>query len=163
MWATSVAAAAVVLCATTLAMVPARAAIDVGTPSARSSLYAGFSGDERSAERDYAWVDGRHATILVPSLLRRDATIAIACEPYVTAGYARQQLTAALNGTVLGAADVGDGWQQVTFRAPARAWQIGVNQLELFMATAIAPHDAGESGDTRRLSIAIDRLNVTAP
>ena len=89
--------------------------------------------------------------------------IALACEPYIAARGGRQQLTATLNGMLLGAADIGDGWQQVTFRAPARAWQIGVNELELVLASAVAPRDAGEGSDTRQLSIAIDRLNVTAP
>jgi len=64
---------------------------------------------------------------------------------------------------VLGGADIPAGWQQVAFQAPARAWQIGVNELELFMATAAAPRDAGEGTDARQLSIAIDRLNVTTP
>lgn len=162
-WGSSLAAAAIVLLVTTLAMVPARASIDVGTGSARPFLSAGFSGDERAGDRDYAWVDGTRAKILVPSLRRRDATIAIVCEPYITVRGGHQQLTATLNGTLLGAADIGDGWQQVTFRTPARAWQIGVNELELALATAVAPRDTGEGSDTRQLSIAIDRLNVTAP
>ena len=162
-WGVSLASAGIVLLATTLAMVPSRASIDVGTASARPSLYAGFSGDERAGDRDFAWVDGTRAKVLVPSLRRRDATIVLTCEPYIAARDGRQQVTATLNGVLLGTADIRGGWQEVAFRAPARAWQIGVNELELFLATATAPRDAGEGADTRRLSIAIDRLNVTTP
>jgi len=159
-WSRSLASAALVLLVVTLATVPMRASIDVGTPAARPWLYAGFSGDER-ADRDYAWIDGTRAKLLVPSLLRRDATIEMVCEPYLVAG-GRQQLTAALNTIVLGTVEIADGWQRVSFRAPARAWQIGGNELELFLASATAPRDAGEGSDTRRLSLAVDRLNVIA-
>jgi hypothetical protein len=162
-WGRTLAAAAVALFVTAVLVVPLHASIDVGRASARRFLYAGFSGDEHAADRDYAWVDGTRATLLVPSLARGDATIAIMCEPYITAKNGRQQLTAALNGIVLGTADIGDGWQQVSWRAPARAWQIGANELTLFLSSAISPYDAGEGRDTRRLSIAVDRLNVTAP
>jgi hypothetical protein len=162
-WARSLAVAAVALLAAAVVVVPVHASIDVGRASARPFLYAGFSGDEHAPDRDYAWVDGTRATLLVPSLVRRDAAIAIVCEPYITAKNGRQQLTATLNGIVLGTADIGDGWQQVSWRAPARAWQIGANELTLFLSSAISPYDAGEGRDTRRLSIAVDRLNVTAP
>jgi hypothetical protein len=161
-WGRAVATAVALLAVTTIALVPSHASIDVGRPGARRWLYAGFSGDEHAADRDYAWVEGTQAKILVPSLVRRDATIALTCEPYVLRR-GRQQVTAALNGVVLGSVDVGDGWQRITWSAPARAWQIGVNELTLFLASATSPYDAGEGRDTRRLSMAVQRLNVIAP
>jgi hypothetical protein len=162
-WWRSLTIAAVVLLVTTVATVPLHASIDVGRNESRPLLYAGFSGDERAPDRDYAWVDGTQAKVLVPSLLRRDAAIHITCEPFIVTHGGRQQVTAALNGVLLGNVDIGDGWQTLTFAAPGRAWQIGVNELELFLSSATSPHDAGEGTDTRRLSIAIDRLDVTAP
>jgi hypothetical protein len=115
-WGRSLATAVVALTITALVTVPLHASIDVGRAGSRPWLYAGFSGDEHTADRDYAWVDGTRATILVPSLVRRDATIALTREPYVTKT-GRQQITAALNGVVLGSVDIGDGWQRVTWRA----------------------------------------------
>ena len=162
-WWRSLTVAAFVLLITTVATVPLHASIDVGRAESRPLLYAGFSGDERASDRDYAWVNGTQAKLLVPSLLRRDAVIHIVCEPFIVTHGGRQQVTAALNGVLLGNVDIGDGWQTLTFSAPGRAWQIGVNELELFLSSATSPHDAGEGADTRRLSIAIDRLDVTSP
>ncbi len=160
-WLRRLAVAAAVLTVTTMAIVPRRASIDVGRADARPWLYAGFSGDERDGDRTFAWVDGRSAKTLVPSILRRDAIIAIECEPYLV-GSGRQRVTATLNGVLLGTADASDGWQRLTFDAPARAWLIGANELDLFMASAASPRDAGEGGDARHLSIAIDRIDVTS-
>ena len=159
-WTPSLAGAAALLAIAAVTSIPLRAAIDVGASADRRYLYAGFSGDERASERDYAWVDGTRAKILVPSLARRDAIIEVLCDPYVTTPNGRQQLTATLNGHLLGAADIGDGWQHLTFRAPARAWMVGTNELELLMSSATSPREAGEGTDTRRLSIAIDRVDV---
>ena len=159
-WAASAAAAVVAFALTLLVVVAPRASIDVGGANARPLLYAGFSGDERAVDRDFSWIDGTRAKVLVPSLRRRDAAIRITCQPYIASRGGRQQLTAALNGVVLGAVDIGEGWQDVSFRAPARAWQIGVNELELFLGSAMSPRDAGEGDDRRRLSLAIDRLSV---
>jgi hypothetical protein len=162
-WSQSLGLASIALIVTTLVSVPLRASIDLGQPGARPFLYAGFSGDERAGDRDYVWIDGTHAKILVPSLLRRDAVLRMTCEPYIAAPNGRQSLTAVLNGLVLGTVDLADGWQQISFNVPPRAWQIGVNELDLFLASATAPRDAGEGADARRLSLAIDRLDVTRP
>ena len=160
-WWRSLGVAAAVLLVTTIATVPAHASIDAGAPEARPFLYAGFSGDERTPDRDYAWISGTRAKVLVPSLVRRNATLTLVCEPYLAAPDRRQQITAALNGVVLGSADISGGWQRVTFDAPAHAWQFGVNELELFLATATSPRDAGEGSDPRPLSLALDRVTVS--
>jgi len=74
-----------------------------------------------------------------------------------------QQLSASLNGTVIGTVTLAAGWQHVEFPAPARAWQIGVNELTLFLSSAVSPKELGQSEDARRLSIAVDRLTVRTP
>jgi len=159
-WTMTAIAASIVVLAMTIAEVPAHASIDVGSDEARPLLYNGFAGDERVADRSYAWVTGTRAKMLVPSRSRASAAIEITCEPYLPDAHARQEVTATLNGVVLGSIPLKDGWQTISLAAPARAWQIGVNELDLFMASANSPRDAGESNDPRQLSVAIDRLNV---
>ncbi len=74
-----------------------------------------------------------------------------------------QQLSASLNGTSIGTVTLKDGWQHVELTAPGRAWQFGVNELTLSLSTAASPKDSGLSEDTRRLSLAVDRLIVRTP
>jgi len=69
-------------------------------------------------------------------------------------------MSVTLNGTVLGTVTLREGWQRVSLAAPPSAWQIGVNAVDLSLSSAISPVEAGRGNDTRRLSAAIDRLNV---
>lgn len=161
LWPRTLAASAGVLAATALAVLPAQASIDAGRAADRPFLYRGFSADEGGPERTFAWVDGTRATLLVPRRSRADAAIDVLCEPYLPGAQGTQQMSATLNHVRLGAVDLTPGWQTARFRAPARAWQIGTNVLELYLSRAASPRGAGESNDPRPLSVAIDRLQVT--
>ena len=101
--------------------------------------------------------------MLVPRRSRRDATIDIVCEPHLPTPGAVQQLSASLNGTVLGTVTLKEGWQHVELPAPGRVWQIGVNELTLFLSSAVSPQELGLSDDGRKLSLAVDRLMVRTP
>jgi hypothetical protein len=138
-------------------------AIDVGTESARSLLYAGFSSDEREGDTTFAWINGTRATMLIARRSRRDAAIDLYCEPNLPRAGSAQQLSASLNGTVIGTVTLTPGWQHVTLAAPGRAWQIGVNELTLFLSSAVSPRELGLSDDGRKLSLAVDRLTVRTP
>ena len=74
-----------------------------------------------------------------------------------------QQLSASLNGTMIGTVTLKGGWQHVELSAPGRAWQIGVNELTLFLSSAVSPQEIGLSDDARKLSLAVDRLMVRTP
>jgi hypothetical protein len=143
--------------------IPRDPSIDAGTAAGRPALYSGFSGDERDGDVTFAWINGTRGEMLVPRRSRRDATIDLVCEPNMPAPSAVQQLSASLNGTVIGTVTLKDGWQHVTLPAPGRARQIGVNQLTLYLSTAVSPKELGLSEDMRRLSLAVDRLTVSTP
>jgi hypothetical protein len=96
----------------------------------------------------------------VPRRSRHDATIDVTVQPNLPTAGTVQQMSVALNGTVIGTAALREGWQQVSFAAPSRTWQIGVNEVTLAFSSAVSPLEAGLGADTRRLSAAIDRLNV---
>jgi hypothetical protein len=159
-WAGAFAASLVVLVSSAWAIVPTDVSIDVGAGGDRPFLYAGFANDERGTDRTYAWIEGTRAEILVPRRSRADATIDVTVQPALPTPGTVQQMSVALNGTVLGTATLKEGWQQVSVAAPSRAWQIGVNEVTLALSSAVSPLEAGLGADTRRLSAAIDRLNV---
>jgi hypothetical protein len=143
--------------------IPVDASIDAGTDAGRPSLYSGFSSDERQGDVTFAWVNGTRAEMLIPRRSRRDAVIDLVCEPHLPTPGAVQQLSASLNGTVLGTVTLKDGWQHVELPAPGRVWQIGVNELTLFLSSAVSPQELGLSDDARKLSLAVDRLMVRTP
>jgi hypothetical protein len=143
--------------------IPVDASIDAGTDVGRASLYSGFSSDERQGDVTFAWVNGTRAEMLIPRRSRRDAVIDIVCEPHLPTAGAGQQLSASLNGNVIGTVTLKDGWQHVELPAPGRTWQIGVNELTLFLSSAVSPKDLGLSEDGRKLSLAVDRLMVRTP
>jgi hypothetical protein len=159
-WAGAAAASLVVLISSAWAIVPIDASIDAGSSGDRPFLYAGFANDERGTDRTFAWIEGTSAEILVPRRSRADTTIDLTVEPNLPTPDTVQQMSVALNGTVLGTVTLKDGWQTVSFAAPSRAWQVGVNEVILSFSTAVSPFEAGLGADTRRLSAAIDRLNV---
>ena len=143
--------------------IPVDGAIDAGTDAGRASLYAGFSSDERQGDVTFAWVNGTRAEMLIPRRSRRDAVIDIVCQPHLPTPGAVQQLSASLNGTVIGTVTLKEGWQHVELPAPGRAWQIGVNELTLFLSSAVSPQELGLGDDGRKLSVAVDRLMVRTP
>jgi hypothetical protein len=162
-WASMVAASLLIAVAAARLTTPLSAAIDAGTEPDRPYLYSGFSHDEREGEVTFAWIDGTRAELLIPRRSRRDATIDIVCEPHLPTPGAVQQLSASLNGTVIGTVMLKDGWQRVELQAAGRAWQLGVNQLTLFLSAAVSPKELGLSDDPRKLSLAVDRLIVRTP
>jgi hypothetical protein len=139
--------------------IPRDTDIDVGTSGDRVLLYSGFASDE-SDGRTFAWVVGRSAEVLVPRRSRREADLVIVCEPHLPTRDSSQQMSVALNGMVLGTVDLHEGWQTVTLPAPPAAWLVGVNGLRLSFTNATSPLEAGKGDDSRKLSVAFDRISV---
>lgn len=158
-WCASLAATALVLIAVAWIDVPRDPTIDVGIGRTRPLLYRGFSSNEGD-DPTFAWIEGNQAEILVARRSRSDAVITIVCQPHLPSQNSMQQMSVALNGTVLGTVTLREGWHPATFDAPAKAWQIGVNELTFSLSTAMSPRETGTGDDDRKLSAAIDRLTV---
>jgi hypothetical protein len=158
-WTASLGTAALALGLTTWAEVSRDPKIDVGSANSRPALYAGFAGDEGGPERTFAWVEGTRAELLIARRSRRDADLVIVCLPHWV-GAAPQEMSVTLNGILLGTVSLREGWQNVSLPAPARAWQIGVNELRLSLSNAMSPRAAGLSDDARMLSVALDSVAV---
>ncbi len=162
-WSVTLALAGLLVVSTARATLPRAPRLNVGSPTARPYLRSGFSGDENGGDRNYAWIDGERATILLPRRSRRDATIEVVWGAFLPNPSATQEVRAALNGEPIGTASVGAGWSQASFRAPRHAWRIGVNQLDLEFSSAVSPREAGLGDDTRQLSVVVDRVWVETP
>jgi hypothetical protein len=152
------AAAAVVVVVARLE-IPLNTDVDVGSYEDRPLLYIGFA-DNEEAGRTFAWVEGTNAEVLMPRRSNRDAVLEIVCEPNLPRRESSQQMSVALNGSVLGTVDLHEGWQTVTLPAPSSAWLIGVNSLRLSFTNAVSPLEVGLGADARKLSVAFDRIAV---
>jgi hypothetical protein len=67
---------------------------------------------------------------------------------------------AMLNGTPLNSSSLGEGWQDILLHAPAPAWRIGANELDLFLSMSVPPAATGSAPDRRQPSLAVNRINV---
>jgi hypothetical protein len=158
-WLVALAAATTVVVVAARIEIPLDNDIDVGSYADRALLYAGFA-DNEEAGRTFAWAEGTNAEVLIPRRSTRDAVIDIVCEPNLPRRESSQQMSVALNGSVLGTVDLHEGWQTVTLPAPSSAWLIGVNSLRLSFTNAVSPLEAGLGTDARKLSVAFDRIAV---
>jgi hypothetical protein len=161
---TATAAATLALVAGSAALtLPDAPAVDAGTADGRAFLRAGFAGDEREGDRTFARVEGRHASIVLPRRSVRAAVIDLVGRPAFAAGSSPQQMSALLNGALVGTVVLPPGWNQTSLAAPAQAWRIGVNELELFLSPGAPSGDGVANGDRPQLSVAIDRVTVRSP
>ena len=174
-WSATLAAVVLLIVTVAWVVIPSHPSVDVGASEDRRSLRSGFGGDERDGIRTFVWVRGPRALIVFPRRSWRGAMIDIECErPPLLAG-ANQHVSAVLNGTRIGEAVATSGWSRILFFAPARAWQIGVNELELFVFSDISAREAASSqpreaassqpreassDDHLQPSLAIDRIDV---
>jgi hypothetical protein len=159
-WIGGVLAGAIATAGAMVTAVPGRLVLDIGTPDARAWLVAGFAADEDNG-RSFAWVDGTAAAVLLPRRSGTAAEIALECQPNLPTPAAGQTMSVALNGVVLGTVPLREGWQTVRVEAPARAWIVGANILDLAFSSAVSPLSLGASEDPRQLSVAFDRISVT--
>jgi hypothetical protein len=159
-WISTLATASVVVIATAWTMLPAEPVLDVGAGSARQFLRSGFADNEREQERTFAWVEGRRAQVVLPRRSTRAAIVDIDCQPFLPTARSGQQLSAVLNGTPIGTASLAGGWQRISFETGSDVWQIGANQLELFLSSSGSLEEYGLGADRRSLSVALDQVRV---
>jgi len=159
-WTATAAATLALVAGSAALMLPDAPAVDAGASDGRAFLRSGFAGDEREGDRTFAWIDGRHASIVLPRRTARGAVIDVVGRPGLPATSSAQQMSALLNGAPIGTVVLAPGWNQISLAAPAQAWRIGVNELELFLSSSVSPNDAGANSDRRQSSVAIDRVTV---
>jgi hypothetical protein len=123
-------------------------------------LRAGFARDEIDGPRQFAWIVGNEARIVLPRRSTTAADIVLTAQSPFDRDHAPQRVVAILNGTVLGQTAILDGWREIRFAAPRSAWWVGFNQLQLLFSSTISPREAGAGDDRRQLALALSSIEV---
>jgi hypothetical protein len=158
-WLATLAAAVVLVAATTSAMTVAAPSIEIGAPGAQRALVEGFGATEREGSRHLVWVVSQRAAIALPRNSTAPADIAIDCRPFLAPG-PPQVVTAMLNGQVLVTRQLHEGWQTIRMPAPRAAWQIGFNELEILSASIATLPATFPAEDLRPRALALSRIEV---
>ena len=161
-WPVVLASSAVLVAGTVLVLTRSEPSVVVAEEPGRRWLRDGFGGLEDDGARRYAWIDGARGVVLLPRSRSTGAEIVVTGRPFLAAGNTSMPVTAVLNDVPLGTRQTRGDWQEVRFQAPASAWRIGANELELTFPPARSPKELGLSTDARHLSMAIQRVDVRA-
>lgn len=136
--------------------------VDIGTPASVGLTGGGFGQDISVVGdgRTFVWVEDEVARVRLPRAGWSGTSVHVVSRAYTPPGAPLQVMAAVLNGHPLGLAALRSDWTDAVFRAPRSRWYYGFNVLELRFTYAIAPLQVGESGETRKLSGAIDAVKV---
>ena len=102
--------------------------IEMSSAESEYALLEGFDRNRADGDKEVAPVSGPRATFCLPRASRSAAVLVVDAR---TPEGVPQRVTAVLNGKLLGTAESDDQWRTLRFPAPAAAWWIGFNRLEL--------------------------------
>ncbi|MCA9630854.1 MAG: hypothetical protein KC766_24475 [Myxococcales bacterium] len=149
---------------THLSLMPLGPSLDlnVGTPSARPYLVAGFYDDESDGNRRAAWSSGERSVIALPIAPRPDRAYVVRITAHAVEALAPLTVEARLNGKPLGSEKFGAGWGYHSYPVPRGSLQSGANLLELSYPTTVQPAEVEPgSEDHRALAVRIEKVWVT--
>jgi GPI mannosyltransferase 3 len=140
--------------------VTSSAEIDVGSGSGRSHLGEGFSVDEQSGQRSWAWSDGprSRATVTLAGSSQRHVleVVALAYAPTVP-----QTVKVKLNGHAVGALEIPARWSRRGLLLEADLIRQGENQLDFEYSSTRRPVDVDPAAkDGRSLAVMFDQISV---
>jgi hypothetical protein len=131
--------------------------VDIGTADG-PFVGEGWYGPEQDGATSFRWAS-RSAFLEVPLDHAADLVVQIDARPYQPPNAPPQQLTLVVNGVASGPLGLASGWHPAIVAVPRANWRSGVNHLELRLAYAARPADAGIP-DGRALSASIDAISV---
>lgn len=134
--------------------------VSAGAVGGDRPLRSGFAATEHDGTREFAWIVGNEARIVLPRSSAGGADIVITARSPFEHHQPPQRMTAILNGTLLTETVIPPGWQEIRIAAPSPAWWIGFNELRLVFAATVAPRDVGSGDDPRPLALAVSRVDV---
>ena len=137
--------------------------IAAGTASDDRPLRTGFAASEHDGERDFSWIVGTDARIVLPRSSAADADIVLIAQSPFDRDRPPQRMAAVLNGTLLAETVISSGWQEIRIAAPRSSWWVGFNELRLEFSSTVSPRDIGASEDPRRLALGVSRVEVKPP
>ena len=160
-WLVSLTALIALMLATTQAVMSPFPHVSAGEDSPGQPLRAGFATRESDGQRQFSWIVGREATIILPRSSAEAAVIALTAQSPFGGDHAPQSVTAILNGNMLAHATVPAGWQEIRLAAPRSTWWVGFNQLQIVCSSTVSPREAGAGDDPRQLALGLSRVDVT--
>jgi hypothetical protein len=160
LWSIALASTTALVAVVVLSAASAQPSVILDRVDGRRLLRQGFAPMEDDGARRFSWIESTHGILLLPRSAASDADIVVTGQPFVPPGAAPQAVSAILNDVSLGTQQAAGGWQTIRFAAPASAWRIGANQLELQFPPPASPKELGLSDDPRHLAMAIQRIDV---
>jgi hypothetical protein len=160
-WLLSLAALIVSVFATMRAVTSPFPSIVAGTVSPGRPLRAGFAVSESDGQREFSWIVGNEATIILPRSSPSASAIVITGQSPFDRAHPPQSVTAILNGNMLAQSTIPDGWHEIRFIAPRATWWVGFNELRLVFSSTVSPRDVGAGDDPRQLALGVSRIDVT--
>ncbi|HEV2985694.1 MAG TPA: hypothetical protein VGX46_14970 [Vicinamibacterales bacterium] len=159
-WFVSLTALVVLVFATMRTVMSPFPSVAAGDPD--MPLRAGFARSESDGHRQFSWIVGNEAKIILPRSSAMAATIVLTAQsPPFDGEHPPQRVTAILNGKMLAETTIPDGWHETRFTAPRQAWWIGFNELQLVFSSTVSPREVGAGDDPRRLALGVSRVDVT--
>jgi hypothetical protein len=134
--------------------------IDVGTSQGRQHLSDGFSGDERSGARTFAWSEGRSSSLIL--------TLGGAGVPHVIELYAAAfrpiapvNIAVAVNGQLFDTLEIGSRWTHAAVGVPSSVFDSPSVRVEFRYDRIARPREMdASSDDSRELAVMFDRITV---
>jgi hypothetical protein len=161
-WFVSLTALVVLAFATMRAVMSPFPSVAAGDASPDRPLRAGFATSESDGQRQFSWIVGNEATIVLPRSSAMAATIVLTAQsPPFNGEHPPRRVTAILNGKMLAEKTIPDGWHETRFTAPRQAWWIGFNELQLLFSSTVSPREVGVGDDPRLLALGLSRVEVT--
>ncbi|MGH0038184.1 MAG: sulfatase-like hydrolase/transferase [Myxococcota bacterium] len=138
--------------------------IDLGTPGARAFLERGWSIDERHGAATVVWSDGPESVLDFWLDEPRSLVMALRGRAFVYADAPAQRVAVAVNGTAVGAVELGPSMAAHRLAVPGSALRRGSNRVRFRYAYARPPKEVVPgAGDVRALGVLWDRLDFTTP
>jgi hypothetical protein len=159
-WTLSLAGAAVVVLVAVRTVASPLPSIAAGQTSNDRPLRDGFAASESDGSRNFAWIVGNEARLVLPRSSASAADLVLVAQSPFREHQPPQRMAAILNGTLLSETIVPAGWQELRFAAPRSAWWIGFNELQLRFSSTVSPRDAGSGTDPRHLALGVSRVDV---
>jgi hypothetical protein len=159
-WTLSLAASAIVVFAALRTVASPLPSIAAGQASDDRPLRAGFAASESDGSRDFAWIVGSEARVILPRSAGSAADIVLVASSPFRDDQPPQRMAVILNGTLLSETTVPAGWEEIRIAAPRAAWWIGFNELQLRFSSTLSPRAAGTGNDPRELALGLSRVEL---
>ena len=124
--------------------------LDLGAPSARPHLVAGWGFDEQDADGTYVWATGGEASLEFFAAAAAEVTLGLLCRPFVFEDAPEQTVRVAVGGERLTEIRLRPELERYRVEVPSRLIRGGHNRLDLAFGYHRRPRDVSPGIDDDR-------------